>query len=30
MKAMAIQNAAGLIIAVTEQRNWIEVFSKAI
>ena len=25
-KAVAIQNAAGLIIAVTEQRNWIEVF----
>ena len=25
-EAVAIQNAAGLIIAVTEQRNWIEVF----
>jgi hypothetical protein len=23
---VAIQNAAGLILAVTEQRNWIEVF----
>ena len=23
-------NAAGIILAVTEQRNWIEVFSKAI
>ena len=23
---VAIENAAGLIIAVTEQRNWIEVF----
>lgn len=24
-EAVAIENAAGLIIAVTEQRNWIEV-----
>ena len=23
---VTVQNAAGLIIAVTEQRNWIEVF----
>jgi hypothetical protein len=25
-ETVAIQNAAGLIIAVTEQRSWIEVF----
>ncbi|MGN6720031.1 MAG: hypothetical protein ACTHLX_21905 [Candidatus Binatia bacterium] len=25
-EAVAIHSAAGLIIAVTEQRNWIEVF----
>ncbi|HEY1234412.1 MAG TPA: hypothetical protein VGH22_13630 [Candidatus Binatia bacterium] len=25
-EGLTIENAAGLIIAVTEQRNWIEVF----
>jgi hypothetical protein len=25
-----IKNAAGIILAATENRNWIEVFSKAI
>jgi hypothetical protein len=25
-----ISNAAGIILAVTEQRNWIEVFLEAI
>jgi hypothetical protein len=29
-EAVAIENAAWLIIAFTEQRNWLEVFWKVI